>query len=414
MIKILVVDDKPNKYSNIIGLLPELNLPEDAFIFTSSVKDATNKLSSIKYDLMILDMYLPISPWEEPVENGGLILLEHLEEDPDLILPKHIVCVTAITEENPAINDAFQNQPWILLKTSNGQSWEKKLLALIKHVVTSEVEQNKREYNYDVCIFTALRHPEFEAFLNSNASFDEWDILDSTTNVMTGKIHGKTKTLNAVISYGQRMGSTESALLTTKLIERYRPRIFAIGGICAGYEDKTTYGDVIVADPVWDYLMNSKVSSTPDGVKTVTNSPDFITVDEAISARFNSLNEDKDFFINIHDKWQGDKPRNPPSIFVAPSATGPAVIADSNVLENIRKTQHRATLGLEMEAYGVYAAVRKINRPKPLVFSAKSVCDYSTFLKDDKYQKYAAYTSAVTIIELLSRYGSDLCEFIDS
>jgi nucleoside phosphorylase len=98
---------------------------------------------------------------------------------------------------------------------------------------------------------------------------------------------------------------------------------------------------------------------------------------------------------------------------VGPSATGSAVIADTSVFYELRKTQHRATIGLEMEAYGVYCAVRRATRPRPIVFSAKGVCDHATFLKDDKYQKYAAYTSASIVSEFLSRYGSQICQAMD-
>ena len=66
-----------------------------------------------------------------------------------------------------------------------------------------------------------------------------------------------------------------------------------------------------------------------------------------------------------------------------------------------------------MEAYGVYAAVRMASRPRPVVFSAKSVCDYGTMLKDDKYQRYAAYMSAQVVREFLTRYGSELVSIVN-
>lgn len=47
-----------------------------------------------------------------------------------------------------------------------------------------------------------------------------------------------------------------------------------------------------------------------------------------------------------------------------------------------------------METYGVFVAADEAPSPKPLVFSMKSVVDFGDGLKDDHYQKYAAYTSA--------------------
>lgn len=208
------------------------------------------------------------------------------------------------------------------------------------------------------------------------------------------------------------MGSTESALLSAKLIDRFRPKIIGMVGICAGFEEKVTFGDVIVANPCWDYSMSSKITTTPDGVTTVAIAPDYIGLDDGVAARFENLSTDKVFLSGLAERWPGEKPRSTPQIFIGPSATGPAVIADATVFTELRKTQHRAIIGLEMEAYGVYCAVRKATRPRPLVFSAKAVCDYASFLKEDKYQKYAAYTSASIVAEFLSRHGSEICKSI--
>ena len=83
-----------------------------------------------------------------------------------------------------------------------------------------------------------------------------------------------------------------------------------------------------------------------------------------ISARFENLSTDKSYLANLAEDWPGEKPRNPPKIHVGPSATGPAVIADATVFSELRKSQHRAVIGLEMETYGVYCAVRRATRPK--------------------------------------------------
>lgn len=183
-----------------------------------------------------------------------------------------------------------------------------------------------------------------------------------------------------------------------------------MAGICAGLEGKVTYGDAIVASPVWDYT-SGKISADEQGNRVITYSPDNIAVDNEIIARMDLLKQDKAFFQKLHDQWMGEKPaRTPPELHVGPSATGPAVIADENILKEIREKQNRSTIGLEMEAYGVYCAARIASRPRPIFFSLKSVCDYASFLKEDKYQSYAAYTSAGIIHEFLSRFGSDLTQ----
>jgi nucleoside phosphorylase len=413
MSKILIVDDMPSKYSSLLKRIDRSIDVDRDVIVVGCVRDGLTHLQKRQFDILILDMLLPEVPWGAPIEDGGVKLLEHLEEDPDLKLPTYIIGITASADAIEAVEEAFQSKPWILLKTANGAPWEERLLALIRHAFDSEEEQNAEHYKTDICLITALRQPEFEALTRTPIRLSDPILIDNMTYVQTGTLMSGNQSLSVVVGCCLRMGSTESALLTAKLIDRFRPKIFGLAGICAGFEEKVFYGDVIVADPCWDYSMNSKITTSPDGTTTVATAPDFISLEGDISARFENLSRDHNYLSSLLHHWSGDKPRNPPQILVGPSATGPAVIADRAVFENLRKTQHRATVGLEMEAYGVYCAVRKATRPRPLVFSAKGVCDYGSFLKDDSFQKYAAYTSASVVTEFLSRYASEICQAMD-
>lgn len=412
MSTILIVDDNPGKYASLLKLAEGTLLRAEDIVVAGCIREALEKLRSRQFDVLVVDMLLPETPWGDPVDDGGARLLQHIEEDEELKRPKYIIGITAAADAGVA-EAAFATKPWILLKTAGGGNpWERQLLSLIQHAIQSERAQDAARYKTDACIITALKHPEFEALGRAGIDLGEPILIDSATYVQTGTLQTPQGTLSIVAGCCLRMGSTESALLAAKLIEKFRPRILALVGICAGYEDKVAYGDVIVASPCWDYT-SAKVTVTPEGVKTVANSPDFISVDLEVASRFDQLNGDRGFLSRLHEEWPGDKPRGAPQIHVGPSATGPAVVADAQVFAEIRKNQQRTTIGLEMEAYGVYCAARMSTRPRPIVFSAKAVCDYANFLKDDKYQKYAAFTSAVSVVEFLRRYGRELVLSMD-
>ena len=66
------------------------------------------------------------------------------------------------------------------------------------------------------------------------------------------------------------------------------------------------------------------------------------------------------------------------------------------MVEQIRG-QHRKTLGVEMETYGMFVAAEESPEPQPRCFSLKSVCDFADPSKDDAHQAYAAYTSAAAL-----------------
>ncbi len=69
------------------------------------------------------------------------------------------------------------------------------------------------------------------------------------------------------------------------------------------------------------------------------------------------------------------------------------VLEDPSVVEMIR-SQHRETVGVEMEAYGFAAASSLSGKVAPKWIVIKSVCDFADPEKNNGWQKYAAYTSA--------------------
>ena len=416
MINILIVDDKPERYASLISRVVDSGMVQQGgFRSVTNVHDALERLREKRFDILILDMFLPETPWGDKVEDGGAILLDFIQEDDDVNLPTYIIGITAAKDVPARVDALFSSHPWQLLRTATaGNPWEEQLEKLISHATQNESVVHEIEYATDVCIITALRSPEFEALCDTSLNLGENIQIDSTSFATLGTLPVNAGKLSVVAASCLRMGSAESALLSYKLIERFRPKLLIMVGICAGYESSVGYGDAIVANPTWDYT-SAKISDDGKGNREVTYSPDSIGVDREIVAKFEQLKLDQNFFQRLHESWKGEKPRNTfPALHIAPSACGPAVIADASVFPDIRSKQNRQTIGLEMEAYGVYCAARMASRPRPLVFSVKSVCDFGSFLKDDKYQKYAAYTSASVAIEFLKRFGRELTDSLRS
>ena len=224
MSKILIIDDKPSKYSALLTKIDRPTIAEQDVVVVTCIRDGLGELQRHHFDVLILDMLLPVAPWGEEVEDGGVQVLKHLDEDPDLKLPKYIIGITASVDSIDAVEEVFQSKPWILLKTSNGAPWEERLLSLIRHAIDSEAAQDSVRYQTDVCLITALRHPELEALLRTPIRLGNPLLIDSATYVQTGSLDSNGQSLTVVVGCCLRMGSTESALLAAKLIERFRPK----------------------------------------------------------------------------------------------------------------------------------------------------------------------------------------------
>lgn len=409
MTKLLIVDDNPKRYANFVALSSRNGLPQDAVAFSDSANGAAKLLRDQQFDVLVVDMCLPMNSWESATFSGGEALFQIIREDPEIKVPNYIIGITAEKGTNEQIDRVFSSNPWALLRTSASVGWEEQLWSLVAHSIKASEVEAEQGYGVDIFFISALKDPEFSALQNVGLSIEDPVPVDSSAVCYRGKLElADGGEASVIAAHSLRMGAVEAALLTGKIISKFRPRIVVMIGICAGREDKVSYGDVIVGSPVWDYSLNSKLIKTPEGVKKVQYGPDYIGVDTTLLSRLDVFSGDVDFFTRLRLDWQGEKPRQPPSLIIAPSATGPAVIADSDVFSQIKEFSQRDVKGLEMEAYGVYSAARMSANPKPYFVSMKSVCDYADFLKDDRYQKYAAYTSANTATEFLRRFFSEI------
>jgi nucleoside phosphorylase len=197
------------------------------------------------------------------------------------------------------------------------------------------------------------------------------------------------------------MSSTAAAILSMKMIAAFKPRYLAMVGITAGIPGKTKMGDIIAADPSWDWgcgkfsIVKKKFIFMP--------SPHQLPLDIGIRNKLKQFALDKVSLLKIKDDWPADKPDHELSLLVGPLASGAAVLADGITVATV-KQQHRDLLGIEMETYGVFAAAEEAMSPRPSVFSLKSVVDFADGKKSDLYQKYAAFASAQALRYFVENY----------
>jgi nucleoside phosphorylase len=90
------------------------------------------------------------------------------------------------------------------------------------------------------------------------------------------------------------------------------------------------------------------------------------------------------------------------NVHLGPMLSGLSVVANGDVMTSIAR-QHRNVLGLEMEAYAIYAAATfAASDCKALV--VKGVCDFGDAGKEDSVQKIAAHRSAMVLRAILEEH----------
>jgi nucleoside phosphorylase len=68
-----------------------------------------------------------------------------------------------------------------------------------------------------------------------------------------GSFQNEGEKRRVVAGCAPRVGMTASAIHAMKMIGAFRPRYLAMVGIAAGLRGSCNMGDIIVADPTWDY-----------------------------------------------------------------------------------------------------------------------------------------------------------------
>ena len=177
-------------------------------------------------------------------------------------------------------------------------------------------------------------------------------------------------------------------------------------GICAGVKDKVNLGDVLLADPAWDFQSGKRVKDKKNNAFSI--SPHQLHVSSLVRSHVQQLRNDQALLSQIAVNFGSDAP-GMTRLVVGPVASGSAVLADGEVINEI-KLLHRDLVGVEMEGYGLYAAAHAASEPKPLAFSLKGVCDFADPDKANHAQRYAAYASAQVLRLLMERFGPRLLD----
>ncbi len=404
--KVLIVEDDTAKLQQILACLT--SLVGVALADIDDVRDgmsARARLKHSKYDLLIIDIAIPERRDREAQPNGGVELLEDIAGEGEYIVPDHIIGLSAFEELVQASHDVFARKDWhVIHYDPASEAWQTHIKAKAEHViaVTRSKEYAEPNYESDIAIICSLREPELAAIRDLPW---EWQPMRPPSDHVT-YFKGRFSTSRgregvAYAAAAPKMGMAPSAALAMKMICLFRPRLVAMAGIAAGVRGETNLGDIIVADQCWDY--GSGKHDIENGKPLFRIAPFPCVIDSAIRSHFEEMSSDHPWLSSVWSSWRGVRPPEHLLLRLGPMASGAAVIADSNMTASVAG-QNRKLIAVEMEAYGVLSAIEQSPLPRPIGFVAKSVCDFADEAKNDRYQPYAAYTSANAIARFVERY----------
>jgi len=397
MIRILVVEDDADKLRRVMACLRDVpGVDMDGVDDARDANAAKRLLRDRRYDLLVLDISIPARSDEMPGYATGLDLLDEILERDVYHTPTQIVGLTAHEEALAAAAPRFEADVLqVVSYDPSGEEWADRLARLTTRAVDQVAASGTRqEHGVHLAVLTALASPELDAVLALPWNWVTLERPDDPTTYHRGWYARSGERREVVAAAAPRMGMQASAALAMKMSMTFRPRYLAMTGILAGIRGEVEIGDVLVADPSWDY--GSGKHSNREGAAAFAVAPHQIGLDPFVRGIMRRMSADAASLDAIRRGWRGGGPSSVLSMRLGPVASGAAVLEDDDAVNRVRQ-QHRKTLGIEMETYGVMVASEEAPLPQPRCFSIKSVCDFADASKDDAHQAYAAYTSAETL-----------------
>lgn len=393
MINILIVEDLAEKAAEVKTVC--LAATECTVVIADTVHAAGGHLKERQFDLMVLDVKLPMRSNDPPRSDAGEMLLQQMKARREFKVPFHVIGLTAYEEALVTFKKMFEEFTWILIQYEpSSDLWKRQLTNWLQYAASAKEIAEHRDYETDLAIITALPTPELDEVLRLDAKWERRRILGDDTAYYAGHLARGESRLTVVAAAAIQVGMAATLGVAMKVCQHFKPKYLAMTGIAAGV--KGSFGEILVADRSWDYgsgKLSQSVDSSGNPCSVFEPAPTAIPMDAGILEKMRTFARDGEFLKRIELGWPGTRAPDPLKITIGPIASGAAVVENRPLIESIQ-SHDRKLIGVEMEIYGLYLAARICPAPRPVAIAIKSICDFADLDKTDTYQRYAAYTSA--------------------
>jgi nucleoside phosphorylase len=406
VIKILLVEDDAHKRSAIAeAILAVPGIGEDELDISTDATDAKRKLREKGYNLLLLDIHLPKRADKQPEPGGGLEVLRWLKGRGKDHRPTYIVGTTVYDASLELAQKEFNNLIWTVIAFSFSENaWREKLVATLGLILDQIVPPYANDgitFRSDVLIVAALETPELQAVLSLPFKWAETKVRFDDARYFRVRHESDERAFDAVCVAASDKGLSSAAIATTKGVQAFRPRYVIMVGICAGVRGRVDIGDVVVADPSWDWG-SGKTKVGVDGEQFFHPAQYQMRLDESLRGLVSELKSESKLLKGATEGVVRNRPDNVPQVHIGAFASGAAVLQSKVAVEAILQ-HHKDLKAVDMEVYSVMYACHIASNPRPKCIAAKAVSDFGDDKKSDDYQEYAAGVSARFLDELLMR-----------
>ena len=344
-------------------------------------KNMTDFAANLHYDigLFIIDLKLPSIDKGTASQNGTAILESIVKAGKDNSL---LLAISSYPGDFDGLREYFESHGCILADFSKKNLWQ----SALGHLLI----QLKKNIKFDFLIFCALQEERNPYVVLTPGK----QVIRSGINCLDIEVGGKK---GSIILLSQ-MGLVNAAVTASLCIERYKPSVVAMSGICGGFKDRAQLGQLFISSMAYEYQSGKWTS---DGFK---QEPYQVTTESITLTNLQALIESENLIEKLEIGFKGARPTKAHKPSIGIFTSGSAVIADESLLKQI-EVIHRKVNALDMEVFALKRAA-ELSPYKPKCICAKTVVDLCNEVKDDKIYAYGSYISAQFILKALPNYFS--------
>ena len=223
--KILLIEDNDKKRRVISKYLESKGITTKDILHAKTMTDFSAHLGS-EIGLFIIDFHLPYIDEGEAQPNGKAILQSIIKAGKvDALL----IAISSYPDEFPMLRSMYEANGCILANYEDKRSWQ----STLDHLLI----QLRKNTRFDFIVFCALqeeRNP-YATLLNSQS------VVRSGVDCLDFTLEGRRGT--AVLL--PQMGLVNAAITAAVCIERFRPTLIGMSGICGGFENRANLGQLL-------------------------------------------------------------------------------------------------------------------------------------------------------------------------
>ena len=406
MLTILIMDDSPKKIETVKKVLIEgCGIDEKSITVAKSVAAGRNAVRDKYFDIVLLDLVLPLFEEEDPIEDGGLSFIKQITSAGTSIkLPTQIIGLTEKDEAYKTEKEEFQSLLFNVIHCKQGDNeWINQIQQVVNLTLRSKdaiIHSLRNKYLFDIGIICALSE-EFKQMIEAFGGEEKWEnveieedlpFLFKSTIVTTAQ-----NVIRVVAATPGRPGVIPTAVVSTLLYTLFRVKTVFMTGFSAGFpSNKLQLGDILIASSIEDYASGKLIGV--DGSIKLLKEVHQIEAPTTLVLKMQELLDDESTQPIVMSKIKKNnlqkESRESYQPMMAATCCGPYVVTSNEAVNNV-KEQNRKLEGLDMEGYGLYLTSKILtNEHQKGAMWMKGVGDFANPDKTDGYHDTCSYGSA--------------------